>query len=251
MRWAWILGLGVFPVAAIVLAPATLIDARLEQASHGRLRVAEAQGSVWSGAGWIEAREAQGGAGVARRVAWQVLPWPLLRGQLVAEVGIDAAAKPFVMTMTLAGIDIADFRASVPASVLGLAMPRLAPLRLSGDVLLDIPRLSFRQRGMSGDAMLEWRSAGSALTPVSPLGEYEVRFRAEGAGVHAELRTLKGPVRLAGDGTWSKGRTPSYVVTARVPAQERERLSPLFRLIAVQRGEGIFELSSNKTALLH
>ena len=251
MRWACILGLGVFPVAATVLAPATLIDARLERASHGRLRLAEARGSVWSGAGWIEAREAQGRANVAKRVAWRVLPWPLLRGLLMAEVEIGAAAKPFVATMTPAGIDIADFRASVPAAVLGVVLPELAPLRLSGEVLLDIPRLSIRQRELRGAATLEWRSAGSALTPASPLGGYEVRLEAEGAGVHAVLRTLKGPLELEGEGTWSNGGAPSYLVTARVPAQERERLAPLFRLIAVQRGEGIFELGSNKTAFVH
>ena len=80
MRWtarAW--GLGVFAAALIatliVLAPATLIDARLERASDGRLRLAEAQGSLWSGAGWIEIRDADGRAGVAKRLAWRVLPW--------------------------------------------------------------------------------------------------------------------------------------------------------------------------------
>ncbi len=43
MRWAApALGLGAFTAALIALAPATLIDARLERASDGKLRLAEA-----------------------------------------------------------------------------------------------------------------------------------------------------------------------------------------------------------------
>jgi general secretion pathway protein N len=84
--------------------------------------------------------------------------------------------------------------------------------------------------------------------PISPLGDYEVRFKAVGPAVHAALSTLEGPLQLEGKGTWSSGAPPSFLATARVPAQHQEQLSPLFRLIAVERGAGSFELSSNKTA---
>jgi len=62
MRWtARVWGIGFFAAALIgaliVLAPATLIDARLERASDGRLRLAEASGTLWSGAGQIEMRD--------------------------------------------------------------------------------------------------------------------------------------------------------------------------------------------------
>jgi len=41
---------------------------------------------------------------------------------------------------------------------------------------------------------------------------------------------------------------PRFLITARVPAQHQEQLAPLLRLIAVERGAGIFELNSNNTA---
>ncbi len=56
---------------------------------------------MWSGAGWIEIRDADGRAGVARRLAWRVLPGSFLRGHLVAEVELDQAAKPFPVTATV------------------------------------------------------------------------------------------------------------------------------------------------------
>jgi len=249
MRWsAPATALGAFAAALIALAPATLIDARLERASGGRLRLAGAEGSVWSGAGWIEIRDAHGTAGVARRLKWRVLPTSLLLGRLMAEIELDQAARPFPVTISLSRVEIADAGVNLPAAALGLGMPRLAPLRLTGDLLVKVSRLSFERGGIDGDATLQWRAAGSALTPVSPLGDYEVQFKAAGPSVRAALRTLEGPLQLDGDGTWSNGGPPSYVVSARVPAQHQEQLAPLLRLIAVERGAGSFELSSSRTA---
>jgi len=249
MRWRWLaFGLGAYAAALVVLVPATLIDVQLQRASHGRLRLAEAHGSLWSGAGWIEIRDAEGKAGVAKRLAWRVLPVSLLRARLVAEVGLDQAAKPFPVSISLSRMEIADAGIRVPAAVLGLGLPRLAPLRLSGEVLISVPRLSVERGRVDGEATLQWRAAGSALSPISPLGEFEVQIKAVGPAVHAALSTLNGPLQLEGKGTWSNGVPPSFLVAARVPAQHQEQLAPLFRLIAVERGAGSFELSSSKTA---
>jgi general secretion pathway protein N len=253
MGWtAPVTGLSAFAVAfvgaLIFWAPATLIDARLARASEGRLRLAEAQGSLWSGAGWIEIREAEGRAGIAKRVAWRVLPTSLLRGRLVAEVELDQAVEPFPVTMSLSSIEILQAGITLPAAALGLGMPKLAPFRLTGDVLVKIPRLSLERGRVDGNATLQWRAAGSALTPVSPLGDYEVQFKAAGRAMQAALSTLEGPLQLDGKGAWSNGGPPSFLATARVPAQLREQLSPLFRLVAIERGPGIFELDSSKAA---
>jgi hypothetical protein len=240
MRW---IASGVFFVLALaVLAPATLIDARLESASGGRLRLAEAQGSVWSGAGWIELRDAEGRAGVAKRFSWRVLPESLLRGRLVAEVQLEQDAKPFRLTLSPSRLEIADAGLHLPAAALGLGVPRLAALRLTGDVLVKIPQLSVERGRIDGDATLQWRAAGSALTPISPLGAYEVQLKAVGPAMHAALRTLEGPLQLEGKGDWTNGKAPSFLATARVPAQLQEQLAPLFRVIAVERGAGTFEL---------
>jgi general secretion pathway protein N len=250
MRWRSLAaGLGFYAIALIVTAPATLVDAILHSASDGRLRLAEAQGALWSGSGQIEIRDAGGRSGVAKSIAWRALPASLLGGHLVCEVELDQAAKRFPVTISLSRVELADADINLPAAVLGLAVPRLAPLELTGEVLIHVANVAVARSGMRGNAMLQWRAAGSALTPVAPLGDYEVRLDGEGMTVHAFLRTIEGPLRLDGKGTWSTGAPPSFLATARVPAQHQEQLAPLLRLIAVERGAGIFEISSNKTAL--
>lgn len=239
------IGLGAYAFALIATAPATLIDAGLQRASHGRLRLAEAHGTLWSGSGQIEIRNTGGRTGVAKRLAWRVAPESLLRGHLICEVELDPSAKRFPVTISLSRIEIANAEISLPAAVLGLGVPKLAPLGLTGEVMLRVASLSIERRQMQGNATLQWRDAGSVLTQISPLGDYELRLDGEGTTVHAYLRTLEGPLRLDGKGSWASGNNPVFLATARIPPQHQQALGPLLRLIAVERDEGRFDLQLN------
>ncbi|MCF8178530.1 MAG: type II secretion system protein N [Sulfuritalea sp.] len=86
------------------------------------------------------------------------------------------------------------------------------------------------------------REAGSAFTPISPLGDYEFNLEADGARIELLLHTLKGPLQLDGKGAWAMGNRPDFLVVAQVAPEHLEQLGPLLRLIAVERGPGRFEL---------
>ena len=236
------LGLAAYLLALLATAPATLIDARLEQASAGGLRLAQARGSLWSGTGQIEIRDANRRSAIAKHIAWQVRPAYLLRGELRYEVALDNAIKRFPVAISPTRIEIEDADINLPAAALGLGIPKLAALGLTGDMLLHIPRLAFARGAVRGNATLQWHGAGSAFTRVSPLGDYELRLEGDGNTVQASLRTLQGPLQLDGHGTWSAGRNPEFQGNARVPPQQMQQLAPLLRMIAVDRGEGRFAL---------
>jgi general secretion pathway protein N len=242
-RWRLIgLGLAAYALGLIAAAPATLIDARLQQASEGGLRLAEASGTLWSGTGQIEIRDANRHTGIAKNIAWRVRPAYLLRGKLLYEVALDHAVQHFPVTISLSRIEVADADISIPAAALGLGVPKLAPLGLTGDMLLHIARLAFGRGSVQGNATLQWHGAGSAFTRVSPLGDYELRLEGDGAAVKASLRTLQGPLQLDGQGSWTTGRNPVFQGTARVPPQHQQQLAPLLRLIAIERGDGSFQM---------
>ncbi len=236
------LGLAAYLLALLATAPATLLDARLEQASAGGLRLAQARGSLWSGTGQIEIRDANRRSAIAKHIAWQVRPAYLLRGELLYEVSLDHAAKRFPVAISPAQIQIEDADINLPAAALGLGIPKLAALGLTGDMLLHIPRLAFARGAVRGNATLQWHGAGSAFTRVSPLGDYELRLEGDGAALQASLRTLQGPLQLDGHGAWTAGRNPEFQGNARVPPQQMQQLAPLLRMIAVDRGEGRFAL---------
>ena len=245
-RWRLIgLGLAVFALGLIATAPASLIDARLEQASAGALRLAEASGTLWSGTGQIEIIDANHRGGIAKSIAWRIRPAYLLLGELRYEVTLDSTSRFFPVTISPSRMEVADADIDLPAAALGLGIAKLAPLKLSGDMQLHIARLALENGSVQGNATLQWRGAGSAFTQVSPLGDYELRLEGNGVMVRALLRTLQGPLQLDGEGTWSNGRKPAFTATARVPPQHQQQLVPLLRMIAVDHGDGSFTAQLN------
>lgn len=241
-RWMLATGLAAsFAIALIATAPATLLDARLRDASNGRLRIAEAQGTLWSGTGLLELRDERGRSGLARTLAWRLTPAALLRARLAYEVELGPLSRPFPVTISWSRIELAEADISLPAVALGHVVPKLATLGLTGDLNARIPRLSIGRDTTQGDVTVQWRSAGSALSPVAPLGDYELRISGEGSTIRTTLHTLAGPLQLDGQGAWASGRNPEFLATANMAPQFRQQLAPFLRLIAVERGDGSFE----------
>lgn len=236
------IGLVAYVAGLIAMAPATLLDAGLQRASQGKLRLVDVQGTLWSASAQIEVRDAAGRTGMAKSLTWKLAPESLLRGHLLGQVELEQSGKGFPVTLSLSGIELANVDISLPATVLGLGESRLAPLGLTGNILLHIVSLSIERKQTRGRALLQWRNAGSVFTPVSPLGDYELNFDGDGATVQVMLRTLQGPLQLDGNGSWAVGNKPAFLAIARVMPQHLEQLGPLLRLIAVERGAGSFEL---------
>lgn len=242
-RWPWIaFGLGVYALGLIATAPASLIDANLRSQTQGRLGLVEARGTLWSGTGQLELRDANRRNAMAKHITWRMRPAYLLQGQLRYEVGLDHAPKRFAVAILPSRIEIPQAEINLPAAALALAVPKLAPLELTGELTLRVARLGIDRGAPRGNATLQWRAAGSALSPVAPLGDYELHLEGDGSVLRASLRTLQGPLQLAGQGSWSSGRNPEFTGTAQVPPQHQQQLSPLLRLIAIERGAGSFAL---------
>jgi len=240
-RWTlFALGAVAYTAALVALAPATLVDAVLARASADRVRLVEAGGTVWSGSGLIEIRDAKQRSGVARRVAWHVAPGALLRGELALEATTSDSAKPVSITATLTRVEVENAELSVPAAILGLAAPKLAPLELTGNLTLQVARLTFAHGKVHGNAAAQWHAAGSALSKVSPLGAYALRIDPADTGMRATLSTLQGPLELKGAGSWTNG-AGVFQGRAEVAPPHREALAPLLRLVAVERAEGQFD----------
>lgn len=242
-RWRLLLiGAGAYALALIATAPSTLLDAALKDASGGRVRLAEAQGTLWSGSAHVEVRDPAQRAAFAKRIAWRLKPTSIFRAKLVFDVGMQETAKHFPLTLSPSRIAVETVDLSVPATALAIVVPKLAPLALTGEIFLYVEHLTFDRAHLVGNATARWPAAGSALTRISPLGGYELRMDAASTAVRASLRTLQGPLELHGEGSWLSGAKPALQVRAQVPPQHERELAPLLRLVAVERGPGRFEL---------
>ena len=236
------IGIAAYVVALAFQAPATLVDAGLQGLTEGRMRMSHATGSFWSGSGLLEIRDPASTNAIARGVAWQVLPATLWRARLIAEVRLEGAARPFSISSSPAETAIREADIEFPAILLAQAEPRLKPLRLSGALRVQAPNLAVGREGMRGTLSVQWLQAGSAVSPVSPLGSYELRLEGQGRQIQAALSTLDGPVTLDGSGSWVVSGRPTLAATIGVPHDLREQLTPLLRLISRQRDEGTFDV---------
>ena len=246
MRWRWIAaGVAVYVAALVVSLPATWLDAGLQRASDGRMRLAAATGTIWSGIGQLEVRDMARRQSWSRPVSWRWRPGGLLRARVAYDLSLDPEQAPTTVTMSWAQIEAKGIDLALPAAAVGLGVPALAPFGLVGELHIKAADLVLARHATLGSATVQWRGAGSVLSPVQPLGDYELRLVADGPAIRASLHTLTGPLQLDGSGTWVYGSRPAFLATARVAPPFQQQLSPFLQLFAVEQGAGTFRMQGD------
>jgi len=77
----------------------------------------------------------------------------------------------------------------------------------------------------------------SRLSPVKPLGTYNLVFDWRGQQASVALATAKGPLLLSGSGMFANGRL-QFSGKAEIEAGQEERLANLLNLLGQRRKEG-------------
>ena len=84
---------------------------------------------------------------------------------------------------------------------------------------------------------LEMNDIGSRLSPVKPLGSYDLLLDWHGTQADVTLKTIKGPMMLNGSGTFADGRL-QFSATAQAQAGQEQRLANFLNLLGQHRREG-------------
>lgn len=116
-------------VAAAWLAPATLLDARIANATDSVVRLVDAEGTIWNGRATLTANAAR------IPVTWQVDGWPLLRGVVQARMRSVAGTR-VTGVFGAPPLDLGEVRATLTASddtISGTADNAGGDLALRGD----------------------------------------------------------------------------------------------------------------------
>ena len=254
-RWAiWGVLLGAL-VGALLFAPAQWLAAAVQQATGGRLLLAEAQGTVWDGSaapvltGGAGSRDASTPPG---RLHWQLRPhWTGLQLALRQPCCLNDALRLRLqpgwgtMTVQLAppapGGGPAEIGRWPTAWLAGLGTPwntlELGGLMHLASPGLTLPASAGRLR-LEGGLSIELRDLSSRLSPLPVLGSYrlEVQGLPGGAeGSRLQLQTLGGALQLSGDGQFSGHRLRFRGQATAAPGQEAA-LSNLLNIIGRRQG---------------
>jgi len=249
-----LLGLLVAALTMLVTAPASLLDWGLKEATRGRVRLADASGSIWSGQGRVvlvdvltEANrdrmapqdrglEALAGVVIPGNIRWEISPAPLLIGRLQASASHESMARPVSISGTFTRLQATGGSLQLPDVNLARLGSPWTTVRPTASLGITWQPLAIERGQFSGRATLDLRDVASALTPVRPLGAYRVDIDGTGANSTIRMRSIEGPLRLSGEGTWAAESGLRFTAYAEADESERLRLQSLLGLLGRREG---------------
>jgi general secretion pathway protein N len=210
----WI-GLTVLAVALTVLAflPAAWLGPLVERQTGGRLTLGDAQGTLWRGSAFVGGAPGEGGSVtplLPGRFNWRLSPLVLF-GQVSMDLANERAlAQPVRITGSWSQWQVSAGELLLPAGGLaGLGAP-LNTLALSGTIKLSWNLLDIARQGQTvavqGRTVLSLTDMGSRMSPIKPLGSYEMAMDWRGQRADMALRTVRGALLLSGSGNLENGR---------------------------------------------
>ncbi|MBB3295160.1 general secretion pathway protein N [Mitsuaria sp. BK045] len=252
-RWAEfgaVLGL---VTAVVAWAPAAWLASAVSSATHQRLVLADARGTLWNGSARLILSPGPGSRDASelpQRLGWTMRPgWidggPGLRLTLDQSCCIKPAA-PLTASFGLDRLTVRlpDATPEQPwirwpagwLSGLGTPWNTLAP---DGVIAISAQGFVFEGRGaavnVSGVAQVELRDFSSRLAQVAPLGSYRMGLVGGGQTPQLILTTIQGPLQLSGQGSLGAKRAQFRGEATAAPGSEAA-LANLLNIIGRREG---------------
>jgi len=231
------LGLAVAATTLLAALPAAWIADAVAGQTRNRLLLADAQGTLWQGSATL-ALSAGSGSETATvlpgRLQWSLAFWPLFAGRLRVTLNhTEAMSGPVGLTVTPAGWQAQAGALRLPAALLeGLGAP-FNSLRPDGRMQLDWTalsgRFSARDSQVAGHLTVRLDNMSSAVSRLRPLGSYRAEIDWSGGAGRLQLRTVKGPLHLEGEG--ALGRQARFEGTAHADPDAANQLVGLLSLL--------------------
>ena len=212
LLWSVLTALAVL-LTILSFLPAAWIGPLVERQTGGRLTLGDAQGTLWRGSAFVGGAPGEGGSVtplLPGRFSWRLSPLVLF-GQVDMDLANERAlAQPVHITGSWSQWQVSAGELLLPADGLaGLGAP-LNTLAPSGKIKLSWNLLDIARQGntvaVSGRTVLSLTDMGSRMSPIQPLGSYELGMDWRGQQADLVLRTIKGALLLSGSGTLENGR---------------------------------------------
>jgi|SRR5215470_2584421 len=234
-------------VAAVIFeAPASLLDARLASISQGRVRIANAAGTLWHGSGdlVLSGRPHQG-------VAWQIDPWPLLHGELRGSLKDAASSRPIASFdaggdhLELRGV---DFALPMEALLKTLGAPSFLATA-GGEVTVHAERFARGPDALDAQLSVQWSNASVPGQRADRIALGDVRAELSGIGHEVPGTVMNSGGEVAIQGTIGASADGSTRVDVAVTPREgiaRERAAAIaatLGLVGSSDGKGGYRLA--------
>ncbi len=234
---------GIVSVTLTVLAffPAAWLVPMLETQSAGRLTLGDAQGTLWRGSAFIGASPGDNDPVtplLPGRFSWRVSP-SILLGRIAVELENPAALSvPVSVTGSWHQVQVSPSAIELPAERLSALGAPLNTIQPSGRMRLSWQLLQLSQmKGnieLIGSMKLELDEIASRLSPIKPLGSYDLAIDWRKLHASVTLKTIKGPLLLSGSGSINNGRL-QFAGKAEAETGHERKLANLLNLLGQRR----------------
>jgi len=250
----FVLGFLILVLSYLVFLPASWLDHALQRWSAGSLGVTGTSGTLWQGQGTLQAILPRGEAVTLAPAAWKVDLGELFKLRLHVTVRSSQNGDVLLDTTLAPGSAwVHEAKLNLPAALLGGLSPTLRAAALSGQLAVQARDLRTGSGHAQGNARVVWTAAGSDISPVHPLGNYQLDLTGQASGVEFQLTTLAGALNLSGSGRIQPGQNPDYRITAIPTAEKRKALAPLLRILGRETAPGTYllQIDQNVQAVGH
>ena len=239
---SWLLAIALSVALTVLLFfPATWLAPLVEKQTGARLTLGDAQGTLWRGSAFIGGAPGEGGS------VTPLLPgrfsWSLSKLVLLGRVDLElsnpqALTQPVQVTGSWSQWQVSPSGLKLPAAGLaGLGAP-LNTLAPSGTMQLSWTSLARERAGKAvagnGRTTLSMVDMGSRMSPVKPLGSYELALDWRGQQAQLNLSTVRGALLLSGTGALNNGRL-QFSGQAQAAAGYEQTLGNLLNLLGQSR----------------
>jgi len=231
-------------LTVLAFCPAAWMAVVVEKQTGGRLTLGDAQGTLWHGSAFIGG--SPGGTDpvaplLPGRFAWRLSPAALIGIVDVELENPSALGQPVKISGSWLQWQVSGSSIQLPAERLAALGAPLNTVQLSGQMRLSWTPLQIARQGdrvdVTGVMELRMEDIASRLSPVKPLGAYDMTMEWHGQSAGLALKTLKGPMLLSGSGQLANGRF-QFSGRAEAEAGQEERLAVLLNLLGQRRREG-------------
>jgi general secretion pathway protein N len=240
--WA---GAAIAAIVGVVLMffPAAWIASAIDRQSGGRINLVDPQGTLWHGSATLAtaARQNDGAAPLLPgRLSWRLSPSILLGNVDLALDNPATLSQPVQVRGDWHTWQVGPGEMHLSAGMLAAIGAPLNTIQPSGDMYLTWGALQLKRQGQQldvhGPMTLRLNDIASQLSPVNPLGSYQVTLNWAGMVAKMKLGTLNGPLLLNGSGQVRNGGL-QFSGQARADAGQEEKLANLINLLGQRRAD--------------
>jgi general secretion pathway protein N len=245
MKKSWLLyvffGVFFYVLFLFIQMPASWFAWALNHYSSGRVQLDPIAGTLWHGKGRLVYQHPPSTPFEFGDTEWRINPLWLLVGSLQLNW---QSQKPDTLINTTVRMSsgqliLLETNLVFPAQLSSSLIPAAKLLSPTGQVRLQTDRLAMdRNNGMSGGGDIQWQAAGSALSPVRPLGDYRLEVVGAGKIANLKLTTTRGALELSGQGQWQTTTGKIQFNGTVTPRDRVDDLESLLSLLGENQGGG-------------